>query len=137
VALAGKTGTAQVRRITMAERARGVLSNAALPWRFRDHSLFVCFAPVANPRYAAAVIIEHGGWGASVAAPIARDTITWLYDPKLAMERLQALEADWGGDIATRMAAASAAWRATDRTESSAADASADTGGAAEDATDL
>jgi penicillin-binding protein 2 len=135
VALAGKTGTAQVRRITMAERARGVLSNAALPWRFRDHSLFVCFAPVANPRYAAAVIVEHGGWGASVAAPIARDTITWLYDPKLAMERLQALEADWGGDIATRMAAASTAWRATDRTQSSAV--SADTEGAAEDATDL
>ncbi|HWL48161.1 MAG TPA: penicillin-binding protein 2 [Sphingomonadaceae bacterium] len=114
VQLAGKTGTAQVRRITMAERARGVLSNEALPWRFRDHSLFIGFAPVANPRYAAAVIVEHGGWGASVAAPIARDTLTWLYDKTLAMDRLLALEEKWGGDIATRMHKASLAWRASE-----------------------
>lgn len=112
VLLAGKTGTAQVRRISMAERARGVISNANLPFQFRDHSLFVCFAPVGNPRYAAAVIIEHGGFGASVAAPIARDTITWLYDREKATRSLLALEEEWGGDIATRMAKESAAWRA-------------------------
>jgi penicillin-binding protein 2 len=128
VLLAGKTGTAQVRRITMAERARGVLSNASLPWKFRDHSLFVCFAPVANPRYAAAVIIEHGGWGASVAAPIARDTITWLYDRKLATDKLLALEADWGGDIPTRMAKTATAWRATDGAETGGTEAGSGTG---------
>jgi len=117
VLLAGKTGTAQVRRITMAERRRGVLSNSALPWKYRDHSLFICFAPVASPRYAAAVIVEHGGWGASVAAPIARDTITWLYDKNKAMDRLLALEADWGGDIVTRMNAKAVAWRAAEAAE--------------------
>lgn len=128
VLLAGKTGTAQVRRITMAERARGVLSNASLPWKYRDHSLFVCFAPVANPRYAAAVIIEHGGWGASVAAPIARDTITWLYDKKLATDKLLALEADWGGDIPTRMAKTATTWRATDGAETGGTEAGSGAG---------
>ncbi|HMA16155.1 MAG: penicillin-binding protein 2 [Bacteroidota bacterium] len=71
--LAGKTGTSQVRRITMAERAAGVTKNEQLPWRRRDHALFVCFAPVHKPRYACAVVVEHGGGGSAVAAPIARD----------------------------------------------------------------
>jgi penicillin-binding protein 2 len=70
--LAGKTGTAQVRRISLAERATGVLKNEDMPWRFRDHGLFVCFAPVQQPRYACAVVVEHGG-GSGAAAPIARD----------------------------------------------------------------
>jgi penicillin-binding protein 2 len=73
--LAGKTGTAQVRRITMAERASGVTKNEQLPWRRRDHALFVCFAPVHKPRYACAVVVEHGGGGSAVAAPIARDIL--------------------------------------------------------------
>lgn len=71
--LAGKTGTSQVRRITLAERAAGVTKNEQLPWRRRDHALFVCFAPVHRPRYACAVVVEHGGGGSAVAAPIARD----------------------------------------------------------------
>jgi len=71
--LAGKTGTSQVRRITLAERAAGVTKNEQLPWRRRDHALFVCFAPVHAPRYACAVIVEHGGGGSKYAAPIARD----------------------------------------------------------------
>ncbi|WP_293883830.1 penicillin-binding protein 2 [Sphingomonas sp.] len=104
IQMGGKTGTAQVRRITMAERASGVLSNAALPWKFRDHALFVGFAPVVNPRYAVSVIIEHGGWGASAAAPVARDTMTYLFDPEKAMATLVEQEKGWGGDIATRMA---------------------------------
>ncbi len=74
-AMAGKTGTAQVRRITTAERAEGVLSNEALPWKERDHALFVGYAPVQAPRYAAAVVVEHGGSGAHVAAPIVRDIL--------------------------------------------------------------
>jgi penicillin-binding protein 2 len=73
--MAGKTGTSQVRRITMAERARGVIRNADLPWNRRDHALFVGYAPVREPRYAIAVVVEHGGGGSSAAAPIARDVM--------------------------------------------------------------
>ena len=72
-AMAGKTGTSQVRRITRAERARGVIKNKDLPWEKRDHALFVAYAPVDSPRYAAAVIVEHGGSGSRAAAPIAKD----------------------------------------------------------------
>jgi penicillin-binding protein 2 len=74
-AMAGKTGTSQVRRITMAERARGVLRNDQLPWNRRDHALFVGYAPANAPRYAIAVVVEHGGGGSSAAAPIARDVM--------------------------------------------------------------
>ena len=72
---AGKTGTSQVRNITAAERARGVISNDQLPWNRRDHALFVGFAPFDNPRYSVAVVVEHGGGGSTAAAPIARDII--------------------------------------------------------------
>lgn len=71
--LAGKTGSAQVRRISMAERESGVRKNDTLEWRLRDHALFICFAPVAEPRYAMSVVIEHGGSGSGAAAPAARD----------------------------------------------------------------
>lgn len=67
---AGKTGTSQVRRITV----RGQNQNL-IPWRFRHHALFVGYAPSWNPTYACAVMIEHGGGGASTAAPIARDVM--------------------------------------------------------------
>ncbi len=73
--MAGKTGTSQVRNITAAERARGVTSNADLPWERRDHALFVSFAPVDAPRIACSVIVEHGGGGSTAAAPIARDIV--------------------------------------------------------------
>ena len=79
--MAGKTGTSQVRRITAEERARGVTSNADLPWERRDHALFVSYAPVENPRFAVAVVVEHGGGGSTAAAPIARDVMLQaLYD---------------------------------------------------------
>lgn len=71
--LAGKTGSAQVRRISMAERLAGVRKNEALAWHLRDHALFICFAPVAEPRYAMSLVIEHGGSGSGAAAPAARD----------------------------------------------------------------
>jgi len=71
--MAGKTGTSQVRNITAAERARGVTRNKDLPWERRDHALFVNFAPYDNPKYAVAVVVEHGGGGSKAAAPIARD----------------------------------------------------------------
>ena len=71
--MAGKTGTSQVRQITVEERAAGIVKNEDLPWDRRDHALFVGYAPFDNPRYAITVIVEHGGGGSSVAAPIARD----------------------------------------------------------------
>ena len=76
MSMGGKTGTAQVRRITMRERDGGVIKNKDLPWRYRDHALFVGYGPVEAPRYAIAVVVEHGGGGSSVAAPIARDVMT-------------------------------------------------------------
>ena len=79
--MAGKTGTSQVRNITAAERAAGVIRNEDLPWERRDHALFVCYAPYDKPRYAVAVVVEHGGGGSAVAAPIARDVmLEALYD---------------------------------------------------------
>ncbi|MBM3604898.1 MAG: penicillin-binding protein 2 [Alphaproteobacteria bacterium] len=73
--MAGKTGTSQVRNITAAERARGVISNDQLPWNRRDHALFVCYAPYDAPRYAVSLVVEHGGGGSTAAAPIARDIL--------------------------------------------------------------
>ncbi|SNR54300.1 penicillin-binding protein 2 [Paracoccus sediminis] len=73
--MAGKTGTSQVRNITAAERAGGVVSNDQLPWNRRDHALFVCYAPFDAPRYAVSVVVEHGGGGSAVAAPVARDIL--------------------------------------------------------------
>jgi penicillin-binding protein 2 len=77
--MAGKTGTVQVRRISLAERKAGITKNADRRWRDRDHALFVAFAPYDAPRYAIAVVVEHGGSGSSVAAPIARDVIAELH----------------------------------------------------------
>jgi len=71
--MAAKTGTAQVRHISMSEHLSGVRKNKDLPWQQRDHALFVCFAPVAAPRYALSVVVEHGGGGSAVAGPIAHD----------------------------------------------------------------
>lgn len=73
--MAGKTGTSQVRNITAAERAAGVIRNKDLPWERRDHALFVGFAPFDNPKYAVSVVVEHGGGGSKAAAPIARDVM--------------------------------------------------------------
>jgi penicillin-binding protein 2 len=73
--IAGKTGTSQVRNITVAERESGVTRNEDLPWERRDHALFVGYAPADNPRYAVSVVVEHGGGGSAVAAPIARDIL--------------------------------------------------------------
>lgn len=75
MSMGGKTGTAQVRRITLEERLRGVRKNEDLPWEERDHALFVGYAPVETPRYVISVVVEHGGGGSSVAAPIARDVM--------------------------------------------------------------
>ena len=78
--MAGKTGTSQVRNISAAERAAGVIRNEDLPWERRDHALFVNYAPYDAPQIAVSVIVEHGGGGSKAAAPIARDiTLQALY----------------------------------------------------------
>jgi len=97
ITMSGKTGTAQVRRLI----SRGSVSD----WKARDHSWFICFAPSEAPRYAMAVLVEHGGFGASAAAPIARDVMTCLFDPAKAWADLLAMEKTWGGTPAERLAA--------------------------------
>jgi penicillin-binding protein 2 len=72
--MAGKTGTAQVRGISREEREEGFQSDD-WDWEERDHALFTGYAPVGAPRYACAVVVEHGAHGNSVAAPIARDLL--------------------------------------------------------------
>ena len=85
--MAGKTGTSQVRSITAAERAAGVFKNKDLPWERRDHALFVSYAPYDDPKYAVAVVVEHGGGGSTAAAPIARDVmLRALYGPEIPTE---------------------------------------------------
>jgi penicillin-binding protein 2 len=113
VMIAGKTGTAQVRRITMAERAGGVRGNAGLPFKLRDHALFQGFAPFNNPRFAISCIIEHGGHinRAEDAPMIASDTMSFLFDQAKAMEKLETLEKTWGGPPAERQARQMAAFR--------------------------
>ena len=79
IEMAGKTGTVQVVRISEAEREQGLIKNEDRPWKRRDHALFVGYAPVLNPKYAVSVVVEHGGSGSSVAAPIARDVFKHLF----------------------------------------------------------
>lgn len=73
--MGGKTGTSQVRRISKWERESGVLKNRQRPWKERDHALFVGYAPYQNPRFAVSVVVEHGGGGSKVAAPVGRDIL--------------------------------------------------------------
>ena len=73
--LAGKTGTAQVRRITREERLSGVRSGSEIARELRDHALFVAYAPADNPKYAISVVVEHGEGGSRTAAPVARDIL--------------------------------------------------------------
>src|SRR4029453_6718274 len=120
VLLAGKTGTAQVRLITAAERAGGVLSDYATPFKLRDHSLFQGFAPFDNPRYAVACILEHSGHIVT-AAPIASDTLMDLFDPAGAMKKLEAFETQWGGTLAERTARRAAEVEALSKVNQAAA----------------
>lgn len=73
-AMGGKTGTAQVRRISKQQRQEGT-KQEELPWKFRHHALFVGYAPVKKPRFACAVVVEHGGSGSGSAAPVAKDLL--------------------------------------------------------------
>ena len=103
IQMAGKTGTAQVFRLG----ERGHQSN----WALRDHALFIAFAPADKPRYAMGCIIEHGGFGAASAAPIVRDSMTYLFDKQKALAALAPLEEQWGGTLAERNARLIAAFK--------------------------
>ena len=76
---AGKTGTAQVKRITERDRELD-LKTFEIPYEERDHALYVAFGPYKNPRYATSIIIEHGGSGSSTAAPIAKKLFKLIID---------------------------------------------------------
>jgi penicillin-binding protein 2 len=113
IEMAGKTGTAQVRNIS-----GGMRGGSNVPWEYRDHGLFIFFAPVDKPKYAGAIVIEHGMHGSSAAAPVARELMTFMFDQQKALDTLKTMEAGWGGDIATRMAAEAAAYQAAKRASS-------------------
>jgi penicillin-binding protein 2 len=107
ILMAGKTGTAQVYKLV----SRGHQGN----WNLRDHALFIAFAPADKPRYAIGCIIEHGGFGASAAAPIVRDSMTYLFDQQKAWAALAPLEQQWGGTLAERNARQLSVFKAASR----------------------
>jgi penicillin-binding protein 2 len=76
--MAGKTGTAQVRKISEAEHLAGVIKNDKLPWKLRDHALFIAYAPVSNPRYAAAIVQEHGAVESHPHVQMVRDILLYV-----------------------------------------------------------
>ena len=85
---AGKTGTAQVKRITEEERELD-LKTSEIPYEQRDHALYVAYGPTKNPRYAVSIIIEHGGSGGSVAAPIAKKLFKLVIDRHQLRENIK------------------------------------------------
>ena len=94
IQMAGKTGTAQTHNLSRPANA------ATIPprdWKLRDHSLFMAFVPFDNPRYAAATIVEHGGFGAAVAAPLIRDTLTFFTTSRKRSRRCRLFEQSIGG----------------------------------------
>jgi penicillin-binding protein 2 len=97
VEMAGKTGTAQVVGLNIGNGKGGL-------WKHRDHGHFICFAPFDKPRYACAVVIEHGG-GSGAAYPVARDVMTYMFDQTKALDVLAGFEKQWGGNVEQRMAA--------------------------------
>ena len=89
---AGKTGTSQIRQISEQERNRGIIKNQDLPRNQRDHALFTGYAPFTNPKFSVSIVVEHGGGGGKVAAPIARDIL--LYALNGALPSLQEYPAE-------------------------------------------
>ena len=85
---AGKTGTAQVKRITKKERELD-LKTLDIPYNERDHALYVAFGPFKNPRYAVSILVEHGGSGSSTAAPIAKKLFRLIIDRHEEREKIR------------------------------------------------
>ena len=76
---AGKTGTAQVKRISKRERELD-LKLEQIPYKDRDHALYIAYGPYINPRYALSIIVEHGGSGSRTAAPMAKELFKLIID---------------------------------------------------------
>jgi penicillin-binding protein 2 len=95
MAMAAKTGSAQVRRITQRERDTKIKEDQ-IPWKDRDNALFVAFAPVSAPRFAIGICIEHGMHGGSAAGPVGRDLLIAAQlraaDPKAPIPGLAPLQ---------------------------------------------
>jgi penicillin-binding protein 2 len=85
---AGKTGTAQVKRITEADRELDLKTNQ-IPYKERDHAWYVAFGPYKNPRYAVSILVEHGGSGSSAAAPIAKKLFKFIIDRHELREQIK------------------------------------------------
>ena len=83
IKFAGKTGTSQVRRISLSERESDDFREKEQEWKNRDHALFVGYMPYDDPKYSISVIIEHGGSGASTAAPIAKQIFNYINELEL------------------------------------------------------
>ena len=88
---AGKTGTSQVKRITEEQRALE-LKTLEIPYNERDHALYIAFGPYKNPRYALSVVVEHGGSGSSMAAPIAKKLFKLIIDRHKLREKIRTKE---------------------------------------------
>ena len=85
---AGKTGTAQVKRITKLDRELD-LDTAEIPYEERDHALYIAFGPYKSPQYAMSIIVEHGGSGSSAAAPMAKELFKMVIDKHELREKLK------------------------------------------------
>jgi penicillin-binding protein 2 len=85
---AGKTGTAQVKRITKEDRELD-LKTLEIPYKERDHALYIAFGPYKNPRYAISIVIEHGGSGSSTAAPLAKKLFKLIIDRHEFREKIR------------------------------------------------
>ena len=94
---AGKTGTSQIRQISEDERNKGIIKNEDLPMYQRDHALFTGYAPFAKPKYSLSIVVEHGGGGSKIAAPIARDIL--LYALSNAIPSIQEYPIEKRNDI--------------------------------------
>ena len=79
----GKTGTSQVKKITILERESEEFRKKEIEWKNKDHALFVGYMPSKNPKYAISVVIEHGGSGSSTAAPIAKNIFDYMHNIKI------------------------------------------------------
>ena len=84
---AGKTGTAQVKKITEKQRELD-LDTSQIPYEERDHALYIAFGPYINPRYALSILVEHGGSGSKSAAPIAKKVIKKLLERHTFREKM-------------------------------------------------
>ena len=79
VKIGGKTGTSQVIRIKEEDREDDLYKTKEIEDKFKDHSVFVGYAPIEDPKYIVSVIIENGGSGSAVAAPIAHKVLNFAY----------------------------------------------------------